>query len=121
MKEFKKQLKLISRSLVTLSEQISQMAECLDKLPLSKDISTTEKKTLDRKNSKKQASGAPVIMKSSMLGVVFNGIKNSRNGITIPELRKKTGLAPKQLSNALFKLTNKGKIKPLSRGVYIKT
>ncbi|MBL0731951.1 MAG: hypothetical protein JJW03_03760 [Desulfosarcina sp.] len=131
MKELKKQLKLISGSLAILSTQIEQITEHLDKLPLVNEVSTTAEKTSDRKNSTKEATKRSVsgkkkaaetasVKKKTMLDVVFDSIKKSRNGIDIPKLRKKTGLEAKQLSNALFKLTNKGKIKPKARGVYLK-
>ena len=135
MKELKKQLKLISGSLAILSMQIEQITEHLDKLPLVNEVSTTAEKTSDRKNSKKgpikeatkksvsgkkKAAETASVKKKTMLDIVFDSIKKSRNGITIPKLRKKTGLEAKQLSNAIFKLTNKGKIKPKARGVYFK-
>ena len=131
MKELKKQLKLISGSLAILSTQIEQITEHLDKLPLVNEVSTTAEKTSDHKNSTKEATKRSVsgkkkavetapVKKNTMLDIVFEVIKKSRNGVTIPKLRKKTGLESKQLSNALFKLTNKGKIKPKARGVYLK-
>ena len=132
MKELKKQLKLISGSLAILSTQIKQITEHLDKLPLVNEVSTTAEKTSDGKkgptkkvtkkaaSSKKKAAETASVKKKTMLDIVFDSIKKSRNGITIPKLREKTGLEAKQLSNALFKLTNKGKIKPKARGVYLK-
>jgi hypothetical protein len=35
-------------------------------------------------------------------------------------LKEKTDLTPKQLSNALYKLTKQGKIEAISRGLYVK-
>jgi predicted Rossmann fold nucleotide-binding protein DprA/Smf involved in DNA uptake len=51
---------------------------------------------------------------------VLDVIKRSRNGATIAALKTKTELESRQLSNALYKLSKKGKIKAKSRGVYIK-
>jgi predicted Rossmann fold nucleotide-binding protein DprA/Smf involved in DNA uptake len=56
----------------------------------------------------------------TMLDNIFVMISRSRNGITVEKLKKRTGLEARQVSNALYKLTKKGKIETLSRGVYIK-
>ena len=59
-------------------------------------------------------------MGGTVLDTVFDVIKRSRNGATIANLREKTGLEARQLSNALYKLAKKGRVKTKSRGVYIK-
>jgi predicted Rossmann fold nucleotide-binding protein DprA/Smf involved in DNA uptake len=56
----------------------------------------------------------------TMLDNIFVMISRSRNGITVEKLKKRTGLEARQVSNALYKLTKKGKIETLSRGVYVK-
>lgn len=56
----------------------------------------------------------------SMLDNIFGMISRSRSGITVDRLKKRTGLEARQVSNALYKLTKKGKIQTLSRGVYVK-
>ena len=122
IRELKKQLKLMSGSLVVLSKQIEQISEYMDQLQFAKDLSKSEKESSGSKKviTQKADPEKNRTAKVTMLDIVFDSIKRSRNGITIPKLRKKTGLEPKQLSNALFKLTNKGKIKPKERGIYIK-
>ena len=47
-------------------------------------------------------------------------ISRSRSGITVEQLKKRAGLEARQVSNALYKLTQKGKIETLSRGLYVK-
>ncbi len=44
----------------------------------------------------------------------------SSEGTTVSELKEKTGFAPRQINNALYKLKQSGKIESLSRGVYVK-
>lgn len=56
----------------------------------------------------------------SMLDSILGMISKSRNGITVERLKKRTNLQARQVSNALYKLTKKGKIETLSRGVYVK-
>jgi predicted Rossmann fold nucleotide-binding protein DprA/Smf involved in DNA uptake len=55
-----------------------------------------------------------------VLDNVFGVVRRSRSGATIAKLKEKTGLDSRQLSNALYKLSKKGKIKAKSRGHYIK-
>lgn len=122
IRELKKQLKLMSGSLVDLSKQIEQISEYMDQIQFAEDLSKSGEKSSSSKKGVRQKAEQEKnrTTKVTMLDMVFDSIKKSRNGITIPRLRKKTGLEPKQLSNALFKLTTKGMIKPKERGIYIK-
>jgi len=56
----------------------------------------------------------------TMLESILGMISRSRNGVTVDQLKKRTGLAARQVSNALYKLTKKSEIETLSRGLYIK-
>lgn len=56
----------------------------------------------------------------SVLATVFDVIKRSRKGADIAKIREKTGFESRQISNALYKLSKKGQIKSLARGVYAK-
>ncbi|MEJ2476205.1 MAG: hypothetical protein P8Y40_01650, partial [Desulfobacterales bacterium] len=68
----------------------------------------------------KQVKQAKVDKGATVLNSVLDVIKKSRKGISIAQLKEKTDLNPRQLSNALYKLTKKGSIKSMSRGVYTK-
>ena len=46
-------------------------------------------------------------------------IKKSKKGASIDQLRAKTKLEARQLSNALYKLSKKGMIATKSRGIYV--
>jgi hypothetical protein len=56
-----------------------------------------------------------------VLDSVFETIKRNRSGISIAQLKKKTDLGDRQLSNALYKLTKKGMVHAKSRGIYVKS
>lgn len=128
MKELKKQLKLISGSLTNLSARLDEIAEQIDQLKPAKDDSAIVKKSSDGKktastkiiSAKSKAAKTESDKKRTIIDIVFESIKRSRNGITIANLLKKTDLKPKQLSNSIFKLTRSGKVKAISRGVYVK-
>ncbi len=149
MKKLQSQLKLISKSLVSLSKQVGKVADRLNKLQTSKTTSSVKKKkkaTVKSKPAAKKATAkskpaakkATVKSKSSakkaktsktkktpakektVLDIVFEAIKRSRNGVSIDKLKEKTGLVSRQLSNALYKLAKKGNIKSKGRGLYVK-
>ncbi len=69
---------------------------------------------------KPRAAKAAPSKQSTVLDSVFGSIKSARSGITVAELKKELDLNAKQLSNALYKLSKKGKIEAKSRGLYFK-
>jgi membrane protein involved in colicin uptake len=86
---------------------------------------TAAKKTAAQKPAakKKVTKAAPektAAKKATVLDAVFDVIGKSSNGATIAQLKQKTGLSPRQLSNALYKLSTRGKIVAQSRGLYVK-
>lgn len=76
------------------------------------------KKTVKKKAApKKVKAGAKA---ATVLDNVMGVIKKTKKGASIADLKAKTGLAAKQLSNALYKLTKRGSITTVSRGIYVK-
>jgi membrane protein involved in colicin uptake len=141
MKDVQKELVAISKTLSSLVHQMERMAEAIEKergkavparkvkAPARKAKAPAKKaKALARKakapakkaavKSKTKASAAPG--GQTMLDNIFGMISRSRNGITVERLKKRAALEARQVSNALYKLTQKGKIETLKRGVYIK-
>jgi hypothetical protein len=107
MKKIKEQLFWVSRTLTALSRQIDKLA---------RQVAAAAPGNAGRH----AAAGVPAARKDTLLDCVYGAIRQSRKGISIPELRKKTGLGARQLSNALYKLTKKGIVQTSSRGIYIK-
>lgn len=122
MKKIKDQMKSISKSLVSLSKQVDRLTKQVDKLqPATKAAPKTKaaskrKVAAPRRPVKKAVGGKP----TTVLDSVFNVIKRSRKGATIADLKTKTNLDSRQLSNALYKLSKKGMVKAKARGVYVK-
>ena len=55
-----------------------------------------------------------------VLSTVLDVIRRSRKGVDIAQIRRKTRFSPRQISNALYKLSRvQGKIEAQSRGVYV--
>ena len=133
MKEVQKKLLALSKKLSSLVQQVEKMAEAIEKgsgkaAPAKKAKATVKKAKAPAKKAKaaakkkaapakaaKTAAGA-----STMLDNIFGMISRSRNGITVERIKKRTGLQARQVSNALYKLTKKGKIETISRGIYAK-
>jgi len=120
--QLKKQLATASKSLVNLSKQLEKISSHVDKLQAAK--ATAKKKPVAKRKPavrKKAGVKKPAVAKGvTVLGSVFDSIKRSKKGVAIDKIKEKTGYDGRQLSNALYKLTKQGKIKTVSRGVYLK-
>lgn len=143
MKKLQTHLKNISKSLSTLSQKIDQAATRIEKIQTAmtkpaKKTSPKKKAAAKKTVAKRKATAkkpvakkrAPVkkaaarkkasIKSTTVLDSVFNVVKKSKKGVTVAALKEKTGYNPKQLSNALYKLTKKDMVTTKTRGVYVK-
>ena len=83
---------------------------------------TTAKKAVPKKAAVKKPApkkAAPA-KQTAVVDAVFKVIKGSKKGVTVGQIKTKTGLSSKQVSNVCYKLTQKGTIVAKSRGVYTK-
>jgi predicted Rossmann fold nucleotide-binding protein DprA/Smf involved in DNA uptake len=126
MKKISTQLKTLSKSLDTISKKVEKIIQDVDNFKAPKKTApakktaakkTAVKKTVAKKAAAKKASPA---QQETMLDSVFDIIKRTKKGVTVAQLKEKTKLNARQLSNALYKLTKKGKIQTKSRGLYVK-
>jgi membrane protein involved in colicin uptake len=141
MKKLETQLKTVSKNLVNLAKQLDKITSQVEKLKAAKAPAkkaaakkaapkkaakkaapkkAAAKKAAPKKAAAKKAPAKKADSAATVLDLVFEVIKKSRNGATIAALKSKTELESRQLSNALYKLSKKGKIKAKSRGVYVK-
>ncbi len=126
MKKMKVQLKSISNSLLSLSKQVDRLTKQVDKLQPAKKAAPKKAASKKAAPKRKPAASKKVVKKpagakaATVLDSVFNVIKRSRTGVSIAALKTKTKLDSRQLSNALYKLSQKGQIQAKSRGVYVK-
>ncbi len=115
MKKLQAQLVWISQTLSALSKQVSKITKQVEKLAAS------AKETPGRSAAKKAPGTGARVRRDTVLDSVFGAIKRSRTGISIAQLKTKTDLGDRQLSNALYKLTKKGVVRAKARGVYVKS
>jgi lambda repressor-like predicted transcriptional regulator len=126
MKKIKAQLKTLSKSLAAISKQVEKITNQVDKLTAPKKAVPAKKTVAKKKVAKKKiakkaaAKKAAPAKQATMLDAVFDVIKRTKKGVTVAQLREKTKLDSRQLSNALYKLTKKGTIQTKSRGLYVK-
>jgi predicted Rossmann fold nucleotide-binding protein DprA/Smf involved in DNA uptake len=110
MKNLQSQLKTISKSLAALSKQVEALSSQAAK---PKAVN----KAVAKKTAPKKAAPAGG---KTVLDTVFDAIKRSKKGVTVAQLKTKTQLDARQLSNALYKLSKKGMVQAPSRGLYLK-
>ncbi|MDJ0667478.1 MAG: hypothetical protein QNJ61_09370 [Desulfobacterales bacterium] len=121
MKKLQDQLKAISKELGKLGKQVEKVAAQVAKQAKVKPAAKKKvaKKAAAKKAAPKKAAVKKTAKKSTVLDAVYDVVRRSRNGATIAQLKQKTGLNPRQLSNALYKLSTRGKIEAKQRGLYI--
>lgn len=126
MKNLQIQLKAVAKELGKLSKQVEKVAAQVAKQAPAKPAAKKKaaKKAAAKKAAKatapKKTAASKTTKKLTVLESVYDVVRRARNGATIAQLKLKTGLNPRQLSNALYKLSTRGKIMAKSRGVYIK-
>ena len=117
MKNLQSQLKTVSKSLAALSKQVeklsAQAAKAKAKPP--KKPAAAKKAAAPKAKAKAAPAGGKTV-----LDTVFDVIKRSKKGVTVAQLKTKTQLDARQLSNALYKLSKKGLVHAKSRGLYEK-
>ena len=121
MNKLRDQLKTISKSLTSLSNQIEKIIKEVDKIRPEKVASAPKKTTSKKKVAANKVPAKKVPAKQpTVIDTILNTIKRSKKGVTIAQLKEKTDFNSKQLSNVLYKLSKKGKIHAKSRGLYVK-
>ena len=117
MKNLQSQLKTVSKSLAALSKQVEKLSIQVEKPKAVKKAAA--KKPAAAKKAVAKKGVAPAGGKT-VLDTVFEVIKRSKKGVTVAQLKTKTELDARQLSNALYKLSKKGMVEAPSRGLYVK-
>ena len=123
MPKLQTELKAVSKSLTALSKQVERISKQVDKLQPAKKAAAKRKAAPARKASparKPAASKAAASRGTTVLDAVYDAIKRTKNGATVAQLKQRTKLDARQLSNALYKLSKKGQVYAKSRGLYVK-
>ena len=116
MKQLKKDLQAVSKSLKQLmvrTEKIAKKLEKLEKPKPAKKLKAKVKAKIKPKIAKK-----PV--KVSAAATVLAVIKRSRKGVDVATLRNKTGFESRKISGIVQRFKKEGKIKNSGKGIYVK-
>ena len=129
MPKLQTELKAVSKSLTVLSKQVERISKQVDKLQPAKKAAAKRKAAPARKATparkaspaRKPAPGKAAASRgTTVLDAVYDAIKRTKNGATVAQLKQRTKLDARQLSNALYKLSKKGQVYAKSRGLYVK-
>ena len=104
MKQLKKDLQAVSKSLKQLMLRTEEIAKKLEKLEKTK--------------AKLKIAKKPV--KVSAAATVLAVIKRSRKGVDVATLRNKTGFESRKISGIVQRFKKEGKIKNRGKGIYVK-
>ena len=104
MKQLKRDLQAVSKSLKQLMLRTEKIAKKLGKLEKAK--------------AKLKATKKPV--KVSAAATVLAIIKRSRKGVDIATLKSKAGIGSTTVNSIIYRLKKKDKIKSSGRGIYVK-
>ena len=112
MKQLKRDLQAVSKSLKQLTLRTEKIAKKLDKLEKAKPVKKPKTKARPKVTKK------PV--KISTAANVLAIIKRSRKGVDIATLKSKAGIGSTTVNSIIYRLKEKGKIKNSGRGIYVK-
>ena len=112
MKQLKRDLQAVSKSLKQLTLRTEKIAKKLDTLEKPKPVKKPKAKT------KPKIAKKPV--KVSAAATVLAIIKRSRKGVDIAILKTKTGFEGRKISSIVQRFKREGKIKNRGKGIYVK-
>jgi len=113
MKKIQSELNAVSKSLAALTKKVEKLAQQAAAAQPAKKAAPAPKASA--KKAKAAAAGGKTV-----LDTVYDVIKRTKKGVTVTQLKQKTSLDSRQLSNALYKLSQKGQVYAKSRGLYVK-
>ena len=126
MKKLKQDLIAVNKELKALVKKTESLMKAVDRIEKAKAVKpkkASPKKAIKPKAVKKVAAqNTPATKKASKLtdtDKFLNIIKRSKKGVTTQTLIKKTGFDAKKIRNMIFRATKMGKVKSVSRGVYV--
>ncbi len=113
MKELKRDLQSMVKSLKELTEKTEKMIKQLEKPGKAQAAKKPKAKTARRAVAKRPTR---VSASETVLAIV----KRSRKGIDTATLEKKTGFEGRKVLDIVFRLRKQGKIKSERKGIYVK-
>ena len=122
MKQLKKDLAAVLKSLDTLTQKVKKMQAKLDRPEMAKKAKTPKAKTPKAKAKPlKKAAPKKAVKKKSGETAYDTLLANiDTKGVSVKDLISKTGFDSKKIANMLYRAKKQGKIKNEKKGVYVK-
>ena len=122
MKQLKKDLTAILKFLTTLTQKVKKMQAQLEKSEKTLKAKPQKAKAPKAKAKpvKKTATKKPTKAKSGETAYATLLANIDANGVSVKDLKSKTGFDSRKISNLLYRAKKQGKIKNEKKGVYVK-
>jgi predicted transcriptional regulator len=117
MKQLKKDLQAVSKSVKQLTLRTEKIAKKLEKLEKPKPVKKSKAKV--KAKARPKVTKKPV--KVSAAATVLAIIERSRKGVAIATLSKKTGFDSRKIGYIVQRFRKEGKIENSGKGIYVKT
>ena len=119
MKQLKKDLEAVLKTLKALNRKTEQMAKRIAKLDKA-PVKRRPKRKIKAKTRPVKRKATRRAAKKTAGDTVFEIITNSKKGVDTNTLRKKTGYDEKKIWNIINRLKQQGKVKSARTGIYVK-
>jgi len=116
LKALQKEFKALGKKLEKLTKAIEKDDE---KAQAVKAKKATPKPKAVKKVAAKKAPAKKTRSKLTATDKILNIINRSKGGVSIQALMKRTGFDYKKVVNIVFRVSKMGKIKSVSKGVYV--
>jgi len=128
MKQLKKDLQAISKSLKQLTLRTEKIVKAIEKL----DKDQVKPKSVKKAVKPKKAAKKPAVKKtdrkptenktpkSTVVGAVMGVIRASKKGVSVVQIMEKTGLKKEQIWPTISRAKRQGKVKIVKKGIYVK-
>jgi hypothetical protein len=124
MKQFKRSLQSILKGLKALTERTEKLNKQLVKLEKAQATKKPKPKAKVKSKTTRKAPARKLVAKKTVkitaVDSVLGIIQKSKGKVTTAQIKKKTGFSNRKIYDIISRAKKQGKIKTVSRGVYIK-
>ena len=127
MKKLKQDLKGVNRELKALVKKTDSLMKAVDQIEKAQTIKAVAKPARKAavkptRSAKKTVAKKPVkkAEQPTAYDTFWGFINKSKKGLSVEQLKSKTGFNNKKIANLVYKAKKQGEIKSAGSGVYIK-
>ena len=128
MKQLKRDLKAISKSLKQLTLRTEKIVKALEKLDKDHVKPKSVKKAVKPKKTAKKPAVKKTVKKptknktpkSTVVGAVMGVIRASKKGVSVVQIMEQTGLKKGQIWPTISRAKRQGTVKIVKKGIYVK-